>query len=85
MELIMMTALFLPELDIYRRRRSRRMRMRTNFNSWQVDELERAFLSTHYPDIFMRDALAARLSLTEARVQVSREYKCQWHHNDESL
>ena len=54
-------------------KRSRRMRMRTNFLSWQIDELERAFQTTHYPDIFMRDALAIRLNLSEARVQVGLE------------
>ncbi len=50
--------------------RSKR-RCRTNFNTWQLDELERAFHTCHYPDIFMREALAMRLDLREARVAVS--------------
>ena len=35
-----------------------------------VQELERAFLSCHYPDVFMREALAMRLDLKESRVAV---------------
>ena len=33
---------------------SKKRRSRTNFNSWQLEELERAFSASHYPDIFMR-------------------------------
>jgi len=50
---------------------SKRRRCRTNFNSWQLEELERAFLGSHYPDIFMREALAMRLDLKEGRIAVS--------------
>ncbi|XP_066584305.1 homeobox protein unc-4-like isoform X2 [Prorops nasuta] len=47
---------------------SKRRRSRTNFNSVQLEELERAFLASHYPDVFMREHLAARLDLKESRV-----------------
>ncbi|XP_030382373.1 homeobox protein unc-4 [Scaptodrosophila lebanonensis] len=48
----------------------KRRRCRTNFNTWQLEELERAFLSSHYPDVFMREALAMRLDLKEGRIAV---------------
>jgi len=66
---------FLPTgqrfLDHLRPHKPRRMRVRTNFSPWQLEQLERAFETTHYPDVFMREALALRLDLTEARVQVN--------------
>lgn len=49
-------------------------RSRTNFTMEQLNDLERLFDETHYPDAFMREELSQRLSLSEARIQVSFWY-----------
>lgn len=45
-------------------------RVRTTFSIEQVQELERIFHVTHYPDVQMRDKLAAKIKLPETRVQI---------------
>ncbi|CAF3811083.1 unnamed protein product [Rotaria sp. Silwood1] len=49
---------------------NKRRRTRTNFTNSQIDELEKAFQDGHYPDIYMREALAIKLDLIESRIQV---------------
>ncbi|XP_038562313.1 intestine-specific homeobox-like isoform X1 [Micropterus salmoides] len=54
--------------DCMRERKKRQTRV--TFTPFQVQEMEKVFQQTHYPDVNARDQLASRLHLTEGRIQI---------------
>ena len=73
-------------VDLSKIRVTRTRRSRMQYSPWQVEEMEKVFQKTHYPDVFVREALAVRLDLAESRIQVwFQNRRARWRRKENTV